>query len=144
MNENNENMVLQEELDSVTPQININTSDISDKLEKILEQIKADRDERLKEKELLKKEEEKKLKEEKKIEEENKKIEEEKEQEKEEFLDNIKVLTENTDVSYQTELNDLLVSKLDEQIFVTKMEITFLSVLVAILLVKIFSDTFRR
>lgn len=124
--------------------ITVDNSEVTSKLDKILQEIVNDRTERAKEKEQQKQEEKKLIQEQKKLEEEEKKLEEERLQKEEQFLNDIRLLTENTDIQHQAEQTELLIQKFDESIIMQKSNTTFMCVILAILLVKIFADTFKK
>lgn len=132
------------ELPVSPPQINIDNSEVSIKLQEILDEVRAERENRQKEKEASIKKEEEELKDLLKKEEEKLKNDEQYKIEKDEFLENIKILTENSDIAYQTELSNTMIERLEEQNFTGKMNIAIISVVIAILLVNIFADSFRR
>lgn len=131
------------------------SSDVSKKLDEVIKEIKTDRDLRDKEKKQEAKEEkELQDKEKKELElqekqeqreaEEQKKVNAEKLKKEEDFYSDIRTLTRNTDSAFQQELTDLMIQRLDEQILVGKLQITFFTVIICLLLVKIFAGTFRK
>ena len=117
--------------------ITVDNSEVSSKLDKILQEIVNARTERAKEKEQQKQEE-------KKLIQEQKKLEEERLQKEEQFLNDIRLLTENTDIQHQAEQTELLIQKFNESIIMQKSNTTFMCVILAILLVMIFADTFKK
>lgn len=124
--------------------VSVDNSEIVSKLEQIINEILADRETRNKEKQELNKREQEQGELEKAQEEENLKIEEEEKLEKEEFLNDIRTIASNTDLEVQQTTTELMIERLDEQILVGKVQITFFTVLMCILLVKMFASTFKR
>lgn len=142
------------EVQNVAPVVE-GSSDVSKKLDEVIKEIKTDRDIREKEqkqeakeekdlKEKEKKELELQEKEEQRNAEEQKKVNAEKLKKEEDFYSDIRTLTRNTDSAFQKELTDLMIQRLDEQILVGKLQITFFTVIICLLLVKIFAGTFRK
>lgn len=143
MKENNEQTT--EGINSPSlPDIKIDNSEVSQKLDLILTEIINARNERAKEKEQQQKEQKKLELEQQKLQEEQKKIEEENLQKEEKFLNDISILTQNTDIEHQVEQTELLIEKLEEQILMQKFNVTFSCVIIATLLVMIFANSFKK
>ena len=143
MKENNEQTT--EGINSPSIQnIKIDNSEVSQKLDLILNEIINARTERAKEKEQQEKEQKKLDLEQQKLQEEQKKIEEEQLQKEEKFFNDISILTQNTDIEHQVEQTELLIEKLEEQILMQKTNITFSCVIIATLLVMIFANSFKK
>lgn len=124
--------------------ITIDNSEVSSRLDKILQEIINDRTERAKEKEQQLKEQKKLEQEQKKLQEQEELEEEERLQKEEQFLNDIRLLTENTDIEHQAEQTELLLQKFDESILMQKSNITFMCVILSALLVMIFAQTFKK
>ena len=143
MKENNEQTT--EGINSPSlPNIKIDNSEVSQKLDLILNEIINARNERAKEKEQQQKEQKKLELEQQKLQEEQKVIEEEKLQKEEKFLNDISILTQNTDIEHQVEQTELLIEKFEEQILMQKFNVTFSCVIISILLVMIFANSFKK
>lgn len=119
----------------------ITNVEVEKKLDSILDELVKTRED-------YKNREKEEKEENKKIEEENKKIEEikekELEEEKEEFLANFENIVRNTDLSNQLEQTESVIQKMDDLLFIECIQISVISCFIAVLLVKIFADTFRR
>lgn len=130
-------------IDNSNPTI-LDNSEVVQSIDKILDFLKQEKEEQIKkEQEIIKSEQEQKKKDKIKEKEDLKK-QEEKEKNEKEFLENIKTLTYNSSISFQVEQNQLLLEKLDEQILVSKISISLFSVIIAILLIKIFASSFKK
>lgn len=126
----------------------ITSVEVEKKLDSILDELVKTRED-YKNREKEEKEKNKKIEEENKKNEEienkiEKRKEKELEEEKEEFLINFENIVKNTDVSNQLEQTETVIQKMDDLLFIECIQISVISCFIAVLLVKIFADTFRR
>ena len=134
----------QEEQSPPTPSHTIDNSEISQRLEQIINEIKEDRRirEELKNKE--QKEKENELKEKQKLEKIDKEKEEKALEEKQQFLEDFKTIVDNSTLSTDTTFQETVSQKMDELIFLKKMDFMSVGLFVSISLVVIYQLSFKR
>ena len=127
-----------EQSEKVAPiEVNVDTKELSDKLQIIIDEIATEK--KLRE-ETLKKEEKLKNENDKKLEEENQKNKEDMEI----FYKNIQTLVENSETTLEMTYQDQMLEKFDELIFLKKMDFMGIGIFMAIFMVMIYQNSFKK
>lgn len=127
-----------EQSEKVAPiEVNVDTKELSDKLQIIIDEIATEK--KLRE-ETLKKEEKLKNENDKKLEEENQKNKEDMEI----FYKNIQTLVENSETTLEMTYQNQTLEKLDELIFLKKMDFMGIGIFMAIFMVMIYQNSFKK